>query len=457
MKCGKGIHIYTDFSIYEGEFKNDKRNGHGKLTESNFAYYEGNFQNDFKHGHGIFVTRNHKVFDEVYQNGALVSHHENLEKSAIIQNQEQIAEKLAIALELEKKKSQQTRRTEKNDSPVREEPKVSESMPPLANTEIMKMAGQDTISVIQFNDKLDQIEQIGNRKPVKSWTIEEVGEILKNFGLQKYVSSFEQNAINGRSLLLLKERDFCDLGISSQNDIIIMRDLIKKIKKIKKMQQTNQRKCEEKVNPKLKKIIQMINQNMHRIVEEQSSDESNLRGTRRSSGSSIDLLKPPNQSSKIKDNFLRKSLRETKDNNEALKETQTPPNSEKLLETELSDLSIQNHFQNEDLTFSMSDDTKSDVTEESLSHKNKLDFIENIGETLKAFVIKKDEITLQEKIGEGLFGEVYKAKYNSTAVAVKILTVDRWSSQVIQHFKQEAEILCKLRSQYIILFMGICI
>lgn len=42
----------------------------------------------------------------------------------------------------------------------------------------------------------------------------------------------------------------------------------------------------------------------------------------------------------------------------------------------------------------MSEDTKSDVTFDSLSHKNKLDFIENIGETLKAFVIKKDDIFL---------------------------------------------------------------
>lgn len=73
---------------------------------------------------------------------------------------------------------------------------------------------------------------------------------------------------------MLKEKDFGDLGLSCQNDIIIMRDLIRKIKKIKKMQQNKQKNFQDKVNPNLKKIIQIIDQNMLKIEEEQISSES---------------------------------------------------------------------------------------------------------------------------------------------------------------------------------------
>ena len=51
-----------------------------------------------------------------------------------------------------------------------------------------------------------------------------------------------------------------------------------------------------------------------------------------------------------------------------------------------------------------------------------------------------------EKIGEGGFSEVYRATFLPTdeEMAVKILKTTQWSDQVIDLFKQEAELLNRL-------------
>lgn len=42
------------------------------------------------------------------------------------------------------------------------------------------------------------------KKPIKNWSVGEVGELLEHFGLKKYQKIFIKNKINGKSLLLLK-------------------------------------------------------------------------------------------------------------------------------------------------------------------------------------------------------------------------------------------------------------
>merc|ERR1719285_1395998 len=45
----------------------------------------------------------------------------------------------------------------------------------------------------------------------------------------------------------------------------------------------------------------------------------------------------------------------------------------------------------------------------------------DIAESNKKYSIRRDEIELLEKVGEGAFGKVYRGKYNLAAVAVKTL------------------------------------
>ena len=59
-------------SIYEGEFKNNLREGYGKLIYKNGCYYKGQWHNDKKQGFGVEYLENDKIFyqgefiDDVY-------------------------------------------------------------------------------------------------------------------------------------------------------------------------------------------------------------------------------------------------------------------------------------------------------------------------------------------------------------------------------------------------------
>jgi hypothetical protein len=47
LKTGYGIFYDADGSIYKGNWKNDKKEGHGKKTfPDNYSFYEGNWEND---------------------------------------------------------------------------------------------------------------------------------------------------------------------------------------------------------------------------------------------------------------------------------------------------------------------------------------------------------------------------------------------------------------------------
>ena len=60
------------------------------------------------------------------------------------------------------------------------------------------------MSLFEFNEQIVKMEKKFFKKPIKNWSVEEVGELLEHFGLKKYQNIFQKNKINGKSLLLLK-------------------------------------------------------------------------------------------------------------------------------------------------------------------------------------------------------------------------------------------------------------
>jgi len=52
---GKGIYTHASGNIYEGEFKDNKRNGKGTFTYPNGEKYVGEFKDNKKHGHGTYT------------------------------------------------------------------------------------------------------------------------------------------------------------------------------------------------------------------------------------------------------------------------------------------------------------------------------------------------------------------------------------------------------------------
>ena len=55
--------------MYDGEWENDKRNGHGVMKYADGDVYDGEFRDDKKHGHGVFKYADGGVYDGEWKDG----------------------------------------------------------------------------------------------------------------------------------------------------------------------------------------------------------------------------------------------------------------------------------------------------------------------------------------------------------------------------------------------------
>ncbi|HMT03562.1 MAG TPA: hypothetical protein PKD00_09715 [Burkholderiales bacterium] len=67
-KWGKGILTYPDGTTYEGEFEDDKKNGSGQSTYRDGTIYEGEFKNNKKHGKGILTYPDGTTYEGEFKN-----------------------------------------------------------------------------------------------------------------------------------------------------------------------------------------------------------------------------------------------------------------------------------------------------------------------------------------------------------------------------------------------------
>eukprot|EP01112_Ceratiomyxa_fruticulosa_P000526 TRINITY_DN1047_c0_g1_i4.p1 TRINITY_DN1047_c0_g1~~TRINITY_DN1047_c0_g1_i4.p1 ORF type:complete len:551 (-),score=111.04 TRINITY_DN1047_c0_g1_i4:250-1902(-) len=70
--------------------------------------------------------------------------------------------------------------------------------------------------------------------------------------------------------------------------------------------------------------------------------------------------------------------------------------------------------------------------------------------------IRPEEITLEELIGTGSFGKVYKGRCRQKAVAVKILHKQQFDPATLAAFRKEVHLMSKIFHPNICLFMGAC-
>ncbi|XP_021739006.1 probable serine/threonine-protein kinase SIS8 [Chenopodium quinoa] len=68
--------------------------------------------------------------------------------------------------------------------------------------------------------------------------------------------------------------------------------------------------------------------------------------------------------------------------------------------------------------------------------------------------IRWEDLQIGERIGIGSYGEVYRADWNGTEVAVKKFLVQDLTGDVLVQFKCEAEMMIRLRHPNVVLFMG---
>ena len=72
-----------------------------------------------------------------------------------------------------------------------------------------------------------------------------------------------------------------------------------------------------------------------------------------------------------------------------------------------------------------------------------------------AFQIQNKDIVYGARLGAGGFGEVHKAKWDHTEVAVKQLTLRSLSESTAKEFEKEVNVHLKLRHPHIVQIYGI--
>jgi serine/threonine protein kinase len=72
-----------------------------------------------------------------------------------------------------------------------------------------------------------------------------------------------------------------------------------------------------------------------------------------------------------------------------------------------------------------------------------------------SFAVRYEDIQVIQVLGEGAFGVVSYGKWHFEDVAVKTLHVQKFSENALIEFKEEAAIMARLRSDYIVLLKGV--
>lgn len=469
-----------------------------------YSCFVGIFKNNVKNGVGEFIKRDGTVFEQLWENGFLTSEHK---KEIIERNEVQIA---GNSVELSKKTvSDQDSGSLPFNFEGDDDKQILESL----SISYLNEAGPETLSIMDFNDKLRSIEEELNNKPVTKWEGEDVSKVLHKFGLDSCIENFYKNKVSGKALLLLNEEDMEELGIVKIGDKIKMRELIKKISALHQMQKKahkkllgrNRKTHVSKSKFRVTSLTPFIDSEP--VIEEESRSEytdkskgdakltrschetknlSELRIDRKSTKFSALKIFIKRQSS-IKNistfsTFSFKSEKKTikplskhvirsrsapsgkAEHYEKLKRVRSISNekSSKTLESVSLRANISSEEYNLDNSLKESTSSSNESEDsESGKHKShnrfKFDYNDEIGPNLRNFLINKDDLEIIEQIGEGAYGQVYRGKYLKTNVAVKIFNKTKFKYKIRKNFIQEAELLCSFRSPFIVLFMGFCL
>lgn len=235
-KNGQGEYFYNDSTRYVGMFSDDMLNGPGQLYHFDYSCFHGIFKANMKHGKGELVKRNGTLIEQVWEHGNLISEH----VKATSHEQTQILAKSVTSVKAPL--------TENEFSDLGFD--MDNERGPILNISTTQLyiinAGPETLSMIEFQDQLENSDNYIHDKVITKWDDKEVAKTLQIFGLFDYVENFVKNKIKGKALLLLNEEDMEELGITKVGEKIKLRDLIVKLRKMHQQQKHDQKRTLKK-------------------------------------------------------------------------------------------------------------------------------------------------------------------------------------------------------------------
>ena len=207
---GKGIYYYKNGDRYEGMFKDGKKDGEGIFTYANGGRYKGSFKNDEKDGKGEYKNQNGQIRYEIWEKGKLkkIGEIEINENDSISLQSENAKKKFDIFLQ---NRGNYKRKLNEKTSLFDKFKSIKEK---LKN----KLNDQQLVQIVNF---------VKEKPNVKSWTIEDVKSLFIKINLDKYCENLEKNEVDGKKLLYLDNQSISNIfNITDKNRIKIVSSMI---------------------------------------------------------------------------------------------------------------------------------------------------------------------------------------------------------------------------------------
>lgn len=151
---------------------------------------------------------------------------------------------------------------DENSNPKQEYSKWSHHLSNIHSN--LNNAGPETISMIEFEDRIRVFRNKDGLFNIKQWTFADVEKLLRVIGFDAHIPEFSKNKIDGKSLMKLNDTDLHEMGITKMGELILFRDLMQKLVIINKSEKRSHVCCAKKKKPRA----------LHPIDSKSNDDES---------------------------------------------------------------------------------------------------------------------------------------------------------------------------------------
>ena len=422
---GMGIYYFKNGDRYEGMFKDGKKHGEGTIIFSNGGKFKGEFKNDVKHGKGEYKNTLGQVKYEYWDNGILKS--KNKEDNIIINENESIN----LFNETTTKKYNEFLKTTNRKKPI-------EKIPLLMVNKI-KNIKEKTKNKIGDQQLVEILNSVKKKPNVKAWTVDDVKILFQKINLDKYIPNIEANSIDGKKLLFLDNQSISNLfKLTDKNETKIIGALIEFIEFTSNHEQEKHK----------------IENNDENYTNNISNNNLAMNIYSNKNSNNIIINKVSNKEEELEKKKIIDKIQNNLDFNENKEKGKNKiKNKNKVKKKE------GNYFSSD-----VSSSSSNQKNEDYIKEMNKLgntEFYSSLNNNSLNFFINYNEIKKEKTIvGEGGMGEVSLGEWQGKKVALKKIKLKfrkKGNNYVLKKFINEINIIASMRHPNILLYMGTAI